>query len=81
MFFKKHRKLYTSVGNQMEVTSIVVTEMKESMATLEKDSKSMVSASTEDKNRLKKLEEDNKVLKQKTDAILDILCTINEKLK
>lgn len=80
MPFKKRRKLDVPAGNQMEVASIVVTGMKESMATLGSDLKSMVSASTEDKERLRKLEEDNQVLKQKTDAILDILRTMNEKL-
>ena len=64
----------------MEVASVFVTGMKESMATLEIDLKSMVSASTEDKEWLRKLEEDNQVLKQKTDAILNILRTMNEKL-
>ena len=80
MPFKKRRKLDIPAGNQMEVALVVVADMKESMATLGSDLKSMVSSSTEDKDRLKKLEDINQVLKQKTDAILDMLRTMNEKL-
>ena len=59
---------------------VVVIDMKKLIATLKSDLKSIVSSNTEDKNRLKKLEDNNQVLKQKTDAILDILHTINENL-
>lgn len=51
------------------------------MTILEKDLKSIIFASIEDKKWLKKLEKNNKILKQKTDTILDILQTINKKLK
>lgn len=80
MSFEKCQKLDTPVASQMEVGSVVITGMKESMATLGKDLKSIVSTSTEDKDRLEKLEEDNQVLKQRTNVILDILRTMNEKL-
>ena len=81
MPFKKRRKLDIPAENQMEVALVVVVGMKELMATLGSDLKSMVFSSTEDKDRLKKLEDDNQVLKQKTDAILDMLRIINEKLR
>ncbi|MCJ1343652.1 hypothetical protein MMC31_001848 [Peltigera leucophlebia] len=80
MPFKKRRKLDIPAGNEMEVASVVVADMKELMATLKSNLKSIVFSNTENKDRLKKLEDDNQVLKQKTDAILDMLRTIREKL-
>lgn len=81
MPFKKSCKLDILTKNQMEVTSIIVTSMKELMAILGSDLKNMVFANTENKERLRKLKEDNQVLKQKTNAILDILYIMNEKLE
>ena len=63
MPFKKCRKLDIPAGNQMKVAWVVVTGMKELMATLGSNLKNMGSSSTEDKEWLKKLEDDNQVLK------------------
>lgn len=81
MPFKKSCKLDILAKNQMEVASIIVTSMKESMAIFGSDLKNMVFANTENKELLRKLKEDNQVLKQKTNAILDILYIMNEKLE
>lgn len=55
--------------------------IKELITTLERDLKSIIFASIKDKKYLRKLEEDNQVLKHITNTISDILHTINEKLE
>lgn len=53
----------TPMRNQMGIVSVIIMRMKKSIIILRKDLKNMSFKSSEDKDWLKKLEKDNKVLK------------------
>lgn len=63
MPFKKCCKFDTLIDNWIKIVLVIITEIKYSINILRKDLKSIVFVSTKDKDWLKKLEENNKVLK------------------
>lgn len=84
LHYKKRRK---TEGSQLDVATVVVEGMKESMATLGSSLKEAMAGTSMNNDRVKQLEKDNEVLKkdnevlkERTSSILDLLQEMRNKM-
>ena len=78
LHYKKQRKTDSS---QLDVATMVVQSMKESMATLGSSLKEAMTGTTVTNDRVKQLEKDNEVLKERTSSILELLQDMHSKMQ
>ena len=66
--------------SQLDVAAVVVDGMEKSMNTLGSSLKEAMAGANVNDNRLKKLETDNEILKDRTNAILEMLVEMRNKM-